>query len=259
MSIPFTKITTIPLGPIPIQAWGLMVALGMLVGLWVALKEADRRKIKREIILDLFIWIVLSSMIGGRLMYVALFWSDFSGDLVKIVKIWEGGMIFYGGIFAAILAVLIYLRKKKISFWKVADILSPGFAIGIFLGRIGCYLIGDHIGKIMGHPWFWGAVIPGDDRLRHEPSLYLSLNGLLMFAVLWSLRKRLTKPSQLTMVLFIWYGISRFILDFFRANDLPGNLSDPRFWGLTISQWVSLGLFGVGMVGLFRTFFPKKH
>lgn len=258
MPLPFTKLTTIPLGPVSIQAWGLLVALGMLFGLVVALKEAKRRHLNREAILDAFLWMVLSSLVGGRLFYVVLFWQDFWADPVRIFKLWEGGMVFYGGIFGAILALWIVLRRKKIPFWTVADAMVPGFALGIFVGRLGCYLIGDHIGKIMVHEWPWGSIIPGENILRHEPSLYLSLNGLILFMVLWSIRKRFKSPGQLSMLFFIWYGLSRFLLDFFRADDLPGALSDPRFWGLTISQLLSFLLFIFAVIGFHRPQIFKK-
>jgi phosphatidylglycerol:prolipoprotein diacylglycerol transferase len=111
----------------------------------------------------------------------------------------------------------------------------------------------------MQHPFFWGSVVPGDDRLRHEPALYLSLNGLFLFFVIWSLRKKIQTPGRLAFLFFIWEGFSRFFLDFFRANDLPG-LSDPRFWGLTISQHLSIAMFLIaGFFFLFPKFYLRKR
>lgn len=260
MTLPFTKITEIPLGPVTIQVWGLMVAIGMLVGLWVALKEADRLKMKREVILDIFLMIVIGSMVGGRLLYVVLFWGKFADDPLSILKLWEGGMVLYGGVLGAVLPMVVYLRRKKISFWKVSDILAPGYAIGTFFGRMGCYLIGDHIGAPMGagcSNCFWGATFPGEAMRRHEPSLYLSLNGLLMFLFLWTMRKRVRRPGELTLLMFMWEGLSRFILDFYRAGDLAG-YSDPRFAGLTISQWAGAVLFFGALIGLYYPFISKK-
>lgn len=248
MNLPFTKITEIPLGPIDIQVWGLLVATGMLVGLWVALRECDRLKIQRSLVYDLFLMIVLGSMLGGRLMYVALFWEQFADDPLQIFKVWQGGMVLYGGIAGAVIPMAIYLWWKKVSFWKIADVLAPGYAIGTLFGRMGCYLIGDHIGSPMGCNCFWGSYFPGEITRRHEPSLYLALNGLLMFAFLWFMRKRVKHTGQLAMLMFIWEGITRFVLDFYRASDLPG-YSDPRFWGLTISQLSALVLLVIGVVG----------
>lgn len=249
MTIPFTKITEIPIGPLTIQVWGLMVAIGMVVGLWFALKEADRHKVPRNIVLDLFLMIVIGSMIGGRLMYVALFWQNFASDPLSILKLWEGGMVLYGGVIGAIIPMALYLKIKNVSFLKIADIMAPGYAIGTFFGRLGCYLIGDHIGSPMGCDCFWGATFPGEAQRRHEPSLYLSLNGLLMFLFLWTMRTRVKRTGDLLFLMFMWEGVSRFLLDFFRAADLSG-YSDPRFWGLTISQFFGMALFLIGAIAL---------
>ncbi|MDP2625255.1 MAG: prolipoprotein diacylglyceryl transferase [Candidatus Peregrinibacteria bacterium] len=249
MNLPFTKITEIPIGPINIQVWGIMVAIGMLAALWLGLKEAKRHKIKSEVVFDLFLWIVVSSLVGSRLLYVFLFWENFAQEPLRIFKLWEGGMVFLGGVFAAVTSIWVYVKWKKIKFWKIIDTIAPGLGIGIFFGRIGCYLIGDHIGAPMKGEYFWGSVIPGEEVLRHEPSLYLSINGLLLFFLMWHLRKHLKTTGQLSMVFFIWYGLSRFMLDFFRATDLVG-ASDPRFLGLTISQYFSVAIFLFGLAAL---------
>lgn len=248
----FTKITDIHLWFINIKVWGLMVAIGMLVGLFVAYQEAKRKNVSLDLIFDLFIWIFVSSMIGGRLMYVLLFWRDYAAMPFEIFQLWDGGMVFYGGIFAAIAAILILLRKKKVSFWKMADIGAPALAIGIFFGRIGCYLIGDHVGSKTN--FFLASDYYGE--LRHEPSLYLSFNGLVLFVVLWALRKRLKKEGQIAWIFILWESVTRFFLDFVRASDLPGRLSDPRFFGLTISQYLALLALAFFIPWGYRKFYP---
>ena len=230
-----------------------MVALGMLFGLWIALKEAQRKKIKPEAILDLFFWMILSAIVGSRLLYVLLFWRNYIGDPLGVFRLWEGGLVLYGGVIAAVLALWLYVRAKKLSMLKIMDVFAPALALGIFIGRFGCYFIGDHIGSIMKHDFFWGSVMSEGAELRHEPSLYLSLNGLLLFLFLWSRRLTIKITGHMTMLFLIWYGVSRFAIDFFRATDLPGSLSDPRFWGLTISQYVSLLLVAAGLWYLNKT------
>lgn len=238
--MPFTKITEIPLGPMTIKIWGLLVALGMIAGLLLTLKEAKRKRIDTGSVYNLFILIFIMSMIGGRIFYVLLFLPYYIMQPLDIFKIWQGGMVFYGGVLFALLAMLIYLRKKKINFWRFADIAAPGTALGIFIGRIGCFLIGDHIGAKTSLPF--GSYYGNEEFLRHEPSLYLSLNGLVLFIVLWLLRKKFKNVGALGALFLIWYSFSRFFLDFTRANDLPA-VSDPRFYGLTISQIASIFIF----------------
>ena len=123
----FTKITQLPLGPIHIQIWGLMVGLGMLVGLFFALAEARRKGVKAEAIYDIFLISVISSMIGGRLFYVALYWRNFKYDPLEIFKIWHGGMVFFGGFLAALACLIIYARIKKIHFCKTNNFACINF------------------------------------------------------------------------------------------------------------------------------------
>lgn len=249
---PFTKITEIQIGFLSIKIWGLLVGIGMLAGLFIALKEAKRKGIKRELVLDLFIWIFISSMIGGRLFYVFLFWKDFWNNPLSALAIWDGGMVFYGGVLATLVPILLIIKKHKISFWKIADIAAPGLALGIFFGRMGCYLIGDHIGSKTS--FFLASNYHGE--LRHEPSLYyLIINGLVLFCVLWYLRKHFKKEGMLAWFFIIWYGVARFFLDFFRGTDLLGSLSDPRFFGFTISQFISLIILFIFLPYGFRKFF----
>ena len=116
----FTKVTTIGIGPLNIQIWGLLVALGMLLGLIVTLHAA---KMNTENFIDMFIILFIASIIGSRLLYVAEYWNQYSDNLVSIFWVNEGGLVFLGGFFLAALAVFAYTKLKKLKFWKIFDIL----------------------------------------------------------------------------------------------------------------------------------------
>jgi len=235
----FEKLTVISFGPVNIQVWGLLVALGMLAGLLFSLHEAKKKKMNTDNFIDMFILVFIGSIIGSRLLYVAQFWDNYKNNLWSIVNVNEGGLVFLGGVILAILLILIYTRFKKLPFWKVGDTVVPGFALGLGVGRIGCYLIGDHIGART--DFFLGSYYQGD--LRHEPSLYLSINGFILFFVLMLLAPFLRrKEGALSYVFFVWYAVSRFLLDFTRAADIEG-ISDPRYWNLTFSQWLCVVVF----------------
>jgi len=234
----FEKLTVISLGPVNIQVWGLLVALGMLAGLLFTLHEAKKKKMNSDNFIDMFILVFIGSIIGSRLMYIALFWDEYKNNLWSVFSVNEGGLVFIGGALLAAIAVLIYTRFKKLPFWKVSDTIVPGFALGLGIGRLGCYLIGDHIGART--DFFLGSYYNGD--LRHEPSLYLSINGFILFFVLWLLAPFLRrKEGALAYIFMVWYAISRFFLDFTRAADIEG-ISDPRYWNLTSSQWMCVVL-----------------
>jgi len=245
----FTKITQIPIGPIHIQVWGLLVALGMLAGLFLSIKEAKKRGIKPDYFYDIFIIAVITSMIGSRLMYVVLFWDNFKNNLIDIFKVWEGGLVFIGGFLAAIFGIYVYVKSKKLDFWKLADIMAPGMALGYAIGRQGCFLIGDHVGAPIEH-FGIGSYFKGEDFLRHEVSLYLSVGALLIFFILLFLKNKIKFKGGMAFAFLALYSVMRFAVDFLRADDLEG-WSDPRYFALTISQWICVAIFGFSIVKIF--------
>ncbi len=228
--MPFFSYPEIHIGPVTLYVWGLLLGLAFLISYWFGLKEVKKRGIDQEKYLWLVIYILIGSLLGARLGYVLQFPQEYFFNLLKILNFGTGGLTFYGGLFGGLMAGWLYLRKNKLDFWQIADILAPAIALGIFIGRIGCFLIHDHQGIITNLPW---ALEWPDGTMRHPVAAYLSLNGLLMFTVLYSLRSRFKKPGQLFILFLIWYGLSRFVLDFVR-------LGDPQYFGLFINQWVSL-------------------
>ncbi len=234
----FAKITTIGVGPVNIQIWGLLVALGMLLGLLLTLREAKKRKMNSEHFIDMFIIIFITAIIGARLAYIAQYWEMFSEDLSTVIKLNHGGLVFIGGFFLASLAIFAYTKLKKLSFWKVTDIMTPGIAIAMAIGRVGDYLIGSHIGGRTN--FFLGSYYQGD--LRHEPSLYLAINAFILFIFLILVKPFIKKEGLMSYIFIVWYAVTRFVLDFARAADLDA-LSEPRYAALTLTQWVCIGLF----------------
>ena len=149
--IPYFGTTGWQIGFLKIQSWGLLVALGFLVGMGLVWLLAKKQKLKQEIFLDLFIWIIVVSLIGSRLFFV-LFESTFGFYLthpLDILKIWQGGLSSFGGFFGAALVVAWFWKYKKIT-WVSLDVLSFGLAFGWVIGRLGCLLIHDHLGVVSG-------------------------------------------------------------------------------------------------------------
>jgi len=215
-----------------------MVGLGFLIGYWLALIRAKQKGIDQDKIFKLTLLVFLGSIIGARLSYLLQFnrWTEFF--LFK-----ASGLMFYGGLLGALLISWFYFKKNKEEFLEIADLLSPSIALGIFIGRIGCFLIKDHPGAITNLPW---AIQWPDGILRHPVALYLSLNGLVLFLILWFSRNRLQKSGQLFAIFLIYYSFSRFFLEFTRVGD-------PQIFNLFISQWISL----VILIGVF-VFLKKK-
>lgn len=240
--LPYGPITEFHLGPLTIQSWGLLVALGFIAGIILILWQARQAGYKTDKLLDLVLWVFVASMVGSRVFYVILFWQSFVGHWVDALKIWNGGMVFYGGLLFAIAVFIFFARRHKMNIWRLSDWAAPALALGTAIGRVGCHLIQDHPGRITDVPW--AIMVNGE--LRHETAMYLIFSNLIIFLALWLwLRKSKKLPvGSLFYIYLIWEGITRFLIDFWRATDLPN--SDPRFFGLTISQYIGIGLVIAG-------------
>jgi phosphatidylglycerol:prolipoprotein diacylglycerol transferase len=246
--IPYFEFETIDLGFVKIQTWGLLLALGFLIAFFVARREFQRKNLPVNQLLDLTIIILLSAIIGARLFYVFNEFSLYRDNLIDIVKIWEGGLAFYGGLMGATLGSLIYIRSKKLEFLRVADAVFLVLPLGEFITRIGCFLIHDHLGRLTNLPW--GINYLGE--VRHETAMYSAINGLVLFLILYYIRKKkfAQTPGLISGFYMVWYGFASFAIYQLRATDLPG--SDPRLWLFTPSQYFCVALMLIGITVLIK-------
>jgi phosphatidylglycerol:prolipoprotein diacylglycerol transferase len=241
--IPYFQYTQFNIGPIPIQVWGLMVALGFLIGTQASIWMYKKRGLDPKVAWDLLFWVVLGSMVFARLFHVFFYKPEFYlANPLEIVAIWHGGLSMIGGLIGAVIAGLWYIRKKKLDVWKYADASVFGLPIGYAIGRIGCFLIHDHPGTAT--DFFLGVKYP-DGVVRHDLGLYHAIDGAVLFIVFLLLAKRKAKTGTYVVTFLIWYGVTRFLLDFLRATD--GAIVDTRYFGLTPAQYVSLGMVGAGV------------
>lgn len=248
--IPYKPIETINLGFLSLKVWGFMVALGFLAGFLLAIFEAKRKNIKSDHIFNLGFYSLFGGIVGSRLLYVIFDWKYYSVNFWESFKIWQGGMVFHGGFFLAFLLDYIYIKRKKLNFWQIADLIVPCLALGIFIGRIGCFLIHDHLGITMKNPHFWA--INYFNQPRHEIGMYLSLNGLLMFLFFWFIRKRIKKVGLLFCLFLLWYSLVRFFVDYLRDFEI-------RYLGLMPVQYISIIVFLFVLCLIFKKYIYGKR
>jgi len=248
------------IGPFSIHSYGVMLALSFVLGIFIAVRRGEKRGIKGEEIVNLGFVIIISSIVGARLFYVLFHLQEFRGRwLYTFWPVQEdgtvgmGGLILLGGFILAFLSGGIFILKKKLNFWSLADSVAPAIALGIFLTRIGCYLNGCCFGKACDLPW--GVVFPPDSPAGavmggvhiHPTQLYSSLYGLIIFGILMGI-ERFRLPDGFVMGLFlVLYGISRFTVDFFRYYESHMFVVD----GLDFNQLVSLIMFLGGLAMIF--------
>ncbi len=228
------------LKPLEIAAYGTMVALGALAAIYIASVRARRAGVNPNVILDLALVVIISGLLGARLFFF-LFdgWSELAnagvgGALRKFINFPSGGLSFYGALALAIPAGLIFLRKRVKNVWRVTDISMPSIAIGIAIARIGCYLNGCCFGKPCAASFPLAQEFPldsipaqhylsspgGEWPLPIYPTqLISSLNAFVLFVVLSILFNRRRFDGQLFCLFGIWYGISRLLIEFLRADN----------------------------------------
>lgn len=233
------------IGPLTFYSWGLMVALGFLIGLWLTYRAAKKTGYPADKVLDCSVYALAAGIVGARLFYILGFWPDFQNDTVEIIKIWDGGMVFWGGLLFAIGAIALYCRRQKISVLKFFDLAAGPTALGYAIGRIGCLLNGCCYGNVTTLPW--GIRFPHLDGLRQPTQLYSSLAGLIIFLLLAWLGKKQKFSGQVFAGGLMLYCFYRFLDEFLR--DYP----QKAYWGnLTANQWLTALVFVLALVLYYR-------
>jgi phosphatidylglycerol:prolipoprotein diacylglycerol transferase len=242
-------------GSFSIHWYGVMVAIAFLAGLWTASRRASLSHISAEKILDLGPWLIVGSIIGARTLYVITFWREqFAHEsFTEIFMVQKGGLVYYGGLIGASLAVILYCRIKKLGLWVMADVLAPSIALGYVFGRIGCLLNGCCYGRQCSLPW--AIRFPeGHDTHPvglpatpvHPTEIYDSLLSLALYLGLAWLYRRKKFNGQVFGAYLISYSLLRSFVEMFRG-DYPVYQHFLGGWA-TPAQLVSIGILGAGVV-----------
>lgn len=237
-------------GDFAIYTYGFFIALGFLAGMSVGKTEAKRIGLDPGKIMDFAFYVLIAAIICSRLFYVITAPEKFLDDPVEIFRIWNGGLVFYGGFIGAVAVGIIYLKKHKMPLWKTADLAAPSVAIGHFFGRIGCFFAGCCHGRECDLPWAVVFTHPKTLALPgiplHPTQLYSAFSNLTIFGLLWFFRTRTRFDGQLFWSYVFVYGIARSIIETFRGDDRGGLL----FEMLSVSQTIGLSMSVVAVVML---------
>jgi phosphatidylglycerol---prolipoprotein diacylglyceryl transferase len=236
------------IGPFTLKTYGLLVAIAFAVSVYLAWKQARREGVDSDTFLDMTVWIVLGGILGARLLYVLVSWHEFSDAPLDIFKIWQGGLVFYGGLIMAILAVILYCRKKKLSVWHLLDICAPYAALGHAIGRLGCFMNGCCYGS---EHATWGVVFPSlGDNIAHLPTqLIESGANIVLFLGLIVFRSQRRFTGQLVWLYVLGYATLRFGLEFLRGDEIRGSVV---FSWLHTSQFIAVLAMGLAGWMFFR-------
>jgi phosphatidylglycerol:prolipoprotein diacylglycerol transferase len=248
--------------PLPLHSYGVAIAIGFLVAIGVGTRTAARTGEDPQHVRDLCFWLLVSSLIGSRLLFILTNVPDYvrlcrdGGDCWKAFRVWEGGLVFYGGFFAALATGWAYMRHFRMRFWRVADILAPTVALGHFFGRLGCWAAGCCWGRpASGIATTWAArfgpeslvfqdyvargALPANSATTpplHPVQLYEAGADLALFFVLYFAGRRKRWDGQILAAYLAGYALVRFVVELWRGDDVRKFVLGP----LSTSQTIAL-------------------
>ena len=240
----------IAIGPLKIHWYGLTYLVGFAAGWWLGRLRSRKpwSPVNEEQVGDLLFYLALGVILGGRFGYVIFYNFDaFVADPLWLLRVWEGGMSFHGGLLGVMLGMWWYSRKIVAGFWRMTDFVAPLVPVGLGTGRIGNFVNGELWGKPTDVPW--GMVFPQapDALARHPSQLYqFALEGVLLFIILWWFSAKPRPRMAVSSLFLICYSVFRFAVEFVREPD--AQLGYVAFNWLTMGQALSLPMAVAGLI-----------
>ncbi|MGM0655190.1 MAG: prolipoprotein diacylglyceryl transferase [Thermodesulfobacteriota bacterium] len=228
------------IGSLKLYTYGFFVALGFIIAIWFTKRNAKFYGVPNQIVSDLFFTVLISALVGARILYVLINLNTYTDNFLDIFKIWNGGLVFFGGFIGGTLGAIIFLRIKKMDIWKTADVISPGLALGHAVGRFGCFFAGCCYGKSCSLPI--AITFTNPDSLAplniplHPTQLYMIASNVVLFLILLAIQRRKRFNGMVFLSYVMLYSVFRSIIEFFRG-DFRGNFF---FDFLSLSQGIGL-------------------
>lgn len=247
------------IGHLHIRWYSLIVITAIIIGLWLAVREAGRKGFNKDEILNSSIYIILAGMLGARLFHVIDHWPDeFAANPIRALYFWEGGLAIWGGVFGGLVAVVVLARINKWKLPKLLDAFVPGVVLAQAVGRVACIITGDSVGKVTTGPFGFAytspnAMVPALGVYYTPTPVYEILMNLSIFAILWILlRKKNLPDGALTLIYLVLYSSIRFFITFSSSYQTVA-------LGLNQSQWISIFVFLISVPLLFRMYLKQQH
>ncbi|GAA0821803.1 prolipoprotein diacylglyceryl transferase [Colwellia sp. D2M02] len=247
------------IGPVALRWYGTMYLIGFIAAMFMANKAADNSKglWTREQVGDLLFYGFLGVILGGRVGYVLFYQFDYLiADPLYLLKIWEGGMSFHGGLLGVILAIFIFAKKTNKSFLAVGDFVAPLVPIGLGMGRLGNFINAELWGRQTDVPW--AMVFPTDPLglPRHPSQLYeFFLEGVVLFIILYVISRKPRSLGLASGTFLIGYGVFRSIVEFFREPDAHLGL---YFSFISKGQILSIPMILIGLFIIYYGYLSQQ-
>lgn len=234
----------VEIGFLKIRWYGVLIALAILLGTFLALKEIRKKNIDEDKFMNVLLIAIPIAFVFARLYYVLFNWTYYSTNLGEIPAVWHGGLAIHGGIIGAFLTAWIMLKYYGISFWEVGDAVAPSFILGQAIGRWGNYFNQEAYGyEVSPDNIPWAMWIDG--AYRHPTFLYEFMWNILIFALLIILREKIKLKNGMLLPIYLGgYSLGRFFIEGFRTDSL-------MLGSLRMAQVTSLVLIGVSFILFF--------
>jgi phosphatidylglycerol---prolipoprotein diacylglyceryl transferase len=227
-----------------IHSYGLLVAIGVLCALCLVRWSARKQGLNPDLAVDLSLFIIFFGFVGARLFYVGLYWDYFVEEPFEILKIWKGGIVYYGGMIGGLAGFAVghrlLLKSTGTSFLEALDLVVPAIALAQGFGRVGCFLNGCCFGSESDLPW--AVQFPFATHLVHPVQLYESIFCFLLTVHLVKLSRRRHSAGAVAFSFFSWYAVGRFIIELVRGDN-PSSI-----FGLTVPQLMSVGILACTII-----------
>ena len=225
-----------------VRWYGIFIALSVVLGTVIALKEAKRKGVSEDTIIDLLLFGIPAAIVGARLYYVIFSWDNYKNNPMEILNLRGGGLAIHGVIIAGILVAIIFSKVRKVSFWKLGDIVAPSLILGQAIGRWGNYANQEAHGGPTDLPW--GIMVNGVK--VHPTFLYESIWNFLVFIfLLWYSRNAQKVDGETSLLYIILYSIARFFIEGLRTDSL-------MLGSFRVAQLISLTAILIGSILLYR-------
>jgi phosphatidylglycerol---prolipoprotein diacylglyceryl transferase len=228
------------LGPVTVYTYGVLLAAAYLCGLQLARVRARARGLDANRVLDLGIYIIISALIGAKLLLLITDFRTFASNPRELITLARSGGVFYGGLILAVVVAVVYIRKIGLPLWTTCDVFAPGIALGHVIGRFGCLFAGCCYGREAHLPWaitfhneFAAANVGTPLGVPlHPTQLYEAAAELVILLVLLATERRGRPfPGRTFWLYMLLYAVSRFIIEFYRGDErgMVGALSTSQF------------------------------
>ncbi|PLT32558.1 prolipoprotein diacylglyceryl transferase [Bacillus sp. V5-8f] len=216
------------LGPLQVHWYGLIIGAGVLLALYLAVRESERRGLSKDTFVDLILFAVPIAIICARIYYVIFNWDYYSQRPGEMIAIWHGGIAIHGALIGSVATAVVFARIKKLSFWKIADIAAPSILLGQAIGRWGNFMNQEAHGGEVSRSFLESLHLPDfiinqmyiNGSYYHPTFLYESLWNIIGVIILLLLRRANLRQGELFLGYVIWYSVGRFFVEGLRTDSL---------------------------------------